>query len=142
MPVHQNKRGKMKNFLVLVLLLVISLSFVLGAEPSQKQKLLIELLEVTKAKTALEISRDMIIADMPEGTKDIIMEIMNPNDLIKEIQKVYDRHLDEKTIKAVLVFFKTPEGKKWVEAQSQILKDTMILTKLNAEKKLNKLKSK
>ena len=105
---------------------------------NKKQTQLKELLEVTQAKNSLKISRDMLIADMPEGVRDIMSEILNPDELIKDVQKVYDRHLDEKTISAVLQFFKTPEGKKWVEAQPKILKDTMILSKSNAEKKLNK----
>lgn len=62
---------------------------------------------------------------LPDGFLDKFKELAKPEELVEMVVPIYKKHLDEKTIDAVIAFASTPEGKKFYAAQPALLRESM-----------------
>jgi hypothetical protein len=90
-----------------------------------------ELLEVTGAaqmgKQAMEQMMQAFdsMPNLPEGFAAKFLELAKPEQLVELIVPIYMKHVDTNDLDTLLAFFRTPSGKRWIQAQSPIMKESM-----------------
>ena len=65
--------------------------------------------------------------NVPSDYFDKLMEEADPNELIEISIPSYDKHMTHDDIKQLLKFYNSPIGKKLIEKQPLILRDSMIV---------------
>lgn len=90
-----------------------------------------ELLEATGAaqmgKQAMEQMKQAFEAmpNLPDGFLDKFLEMAKPEEIVEMIVPIYMKHVDSADLDSLLAFFRTPAGKRWIQAQSPIMKESM-----------------
>jgi uncharacterized protein len=97
---------------------------------SKEQKVR-QLLELTgSAKMGEQVIARLIMQfermpQLPDGYIAKFKELAKPQDLVDLIVPIYSRSLDEKDLDAVIKFFQSGVGKRWMTSQLKIQKDSM-----------------
>lgn len=65
-----------------------------------------------------------MIPDAPAEFWDDFMSKVDPDDLIEKVIPIYKKHFSEEDIKAVIEFYDTPVGKKFIKAQPSIVQES------------------
>ena len=102
-----------------------------------KRTLVIELLQLVKAKEQSQQVLDSMIQTMPLDVQATFKEALNADEMMKLVIPVYERYLTVDDLKNVIAFYRSPAGKKLLEAQPKIMKDSMIVMKVYVQKKLS-----
>lgn len=90
-----------------------------------------ELLEATGAaqlgKQTMEQMMQAFEAmpNLPEGFAAKFLEMAKPEQLVEMIVPIYMKHIDTNDLDTLLAFFRTPTGKRWIQAQTPMMKDSM-----------------
>lgn len=90
-----------------------------------------ELLEATGAaqmgKQAMEQMMQAFesMPNLPEGFAAKFLELAKPEQLVEMIVPIYMKHIDSNDLDSLLTFFRTPAGKRWIEAQGPMMKESM-----------------
>ena len=144
----------MKNFIVLLTasLILVSCantdtaiksddyySFAASKNQSEKQKLVLELLSLLNAKQQSEEVLNSMIKSMPYDVRDTLKKAFDADEMINLIVPVYEKYLTEDDLRAAISFYKSPAGKKLLKAQPMIMKDSIIVMKVYAQKKLEEV---
>ena len=103
----------------------------------EKRALVIELLQLVNAKQQSQEVLDSMIKMMPTDVRDTFKKALNADEMTELIIPVYERYLTIEDLKSVIKFYKSPGGKKLLDAQPKIIRDSMIVMKVYAEKKLS-----
>ncbi len=90
------------------------------------------LMEVTDVSSlGMQIMNQMIVT-MNQGRSEAhkkfwtdYMAEADPNDLIKMIIPIYEKHLTHEEIKQLIAFYESPIGKKLIKVQPQIMMESM-----------------
>ena len=102
-----------------------------------KRMLVIELLQLVKAKKQSQQVLDSMIQTMPLDVQNTFKEALNADEMMKLVIPVYERYLTVDDLKNVITFYRSPAGNKLLEAQPKIMKDSMIVMKVYVQKKLS-----
>lgn len=100
-------------------------------EELSKEAKVRELLEATGAgqmgKQAMEQMTQAFenMPGLPEGFLPKFLEMAKPEQLVEMIVPIYMKHVDTADRDALLAFFRTPAGKRWIQAQGPIMKESM-----------------
>lgn len=121
----------MKKLLGIVL--GMSITFCSLAEPAKKESVDM-LMEATGAG---DLSAQMIaqmlpaiqnmVPDAPPAFWDTFKQELDANELMSMIVPVYQKHLSEEDIQAILAFYRTPAGKKLISVQPAIMQESMMV---------------
>ena len=90
-----------------------------------------ELLEATGAaqlgKQTMEQMMQAFEAmpNLPEGFAAKFLEMAKPEQLVEMIVPIYMKHIDTNDLYTLLAFFRTPTGKRWIQAQGPMMKDSV-----------------
>ena len=109
-------------------------------EADVKRALVVELLQLVNAKQQSQEVLDSMIKMMPSDVRDSFTKALNADEMMELVIPVYERYLTIDDLKSVIKFYKSPAGKKLLEAQPKIMKDSMIVMKVYAQKKLSAMK--
>lgn len=96
-----------------------------------KEKKVRTLLELSGASRQGRQVMDAMLAQfeqMPELPKGFITEfkrLAKPDDLVELIVPIYSKHLTEGDVDALIAFYKSPAGKRFVAAQPDITTESM-----------------
>lgn len=102
-----------------------------------KRTLVIELLQLVNAKKQSQQVLDSMIQAMPVDVQFSFKEALNADEMMKLVIPVYERYLTIDDLKNVIAFYRSPAGKKLLDAQPKIMKDSMIVMKVYVQKKLS-----
>ena len=100
-------------------------------EELSKEAKFLELLEATGAaqlgKQTMEQMMQAFEAmpNLPEGFAAKFLEMAKPEQLVEMIVPIYMKHIDTNDLDTLLAFFRTPTGKRWIQAQGPMMKDSM-----------------
>ena len=106
---------------------------------SEKQKLVLELLTLLKAKKQSEEVLNSMIETMPYDVRDTLKKAFDADEMINLIVPVYEKYLTKDDLQAAIDFYKSPAGEKLLKAQPKIMKDSIIVMKIYAQKKLEEV---
>jgi len=62
---------------------------------------------------------------LPKGFAEEFLEVAKPDDLVDLIVPIYVEHVRERDLDAVIAFFKTESGKRWIGSQPKIMAESM-----------------
>jgi uncharacterized protein len=91
-----------------------------------------ELMDLTGAgEMGIQVMDQMLSAlqtnpNIPDGFIEKFQEMATPEDLVDLVVPIYTKHLDEKTMKAAIKFYKTTEGRKLIGAIPVITKESGV----------------
>lgn len=106
-----------------------------------KDELVIEFMDVTGMPTAMRKMFDSlanaVFDRFPEEAEDIrkAFDKIDTNDLVKEMVPLY-RHLSEDNLRDMISFYKTETGRKLIELQPTIMKESFAIGQAYAERVL------
>lgn len=115
----------------LFLLLVSTPSTAQTASSSSKEAKVRQLLEVSGASRMGQQVMDAMIAqfeqipDLPDGFLKEFKRLAKPSDLVDLIVPIYSRHVEEADIDALIAFYRSPAGQRFVKAQPHITRESM-----------------
>ncbi len=101
------------------------------ASSGTKEKKVRTLLEVSGASRMGQQVMDAMIVqfeqipDLPEGFLKEFKRLAKPSDLVDLIVPIYSRHVEEADIDALIAFYKSPAGQRFVKAQPDITRESM-----------------
>ncbi|MDP5029121.1 MAG: DUF2059 domain-containing protein [Paraglaciecola sp.] len=111
----------------------LSLAFASVAQPAKKASIE-QLMQLTGAgDLSAQMMNQMLpamqqmIPDAPPTFWDTFKQELDANELMKMIIPVYQKHLSEEDIQAILAFYSTPAGKKLISAQPAIMQESMMI---------------
>ena len=124
----------MKSAARLLLAAILLTSFSAYAQPAQETKdqkirRLLKLLKV--GDLAVQMAGGMIDSfrrSMPEVKEEVwtsFMKKVNGDDLIELMILVYARHIEEADIDALITFYSSPAGQRFIEKQPLIMQESM-----------------
>jgi hypothetical protein len=99
---------------------------------SKEQKVR-KLLEITGAasmgKQVMDAMLDQFnkMPNLPEGFIAKFREVATGQDLLEKVIPIYLKHFDEESLDAVIAFYQTDAGRKFIKAQPAIMKESMEL---------------
>lgn len=102
-----------------------------AAATAAKEKKVRTLLELSGASKQGRQVMDAMLAqfeqmpDLPKGFIDEFKRIAKPSDLVELIVPVYSKHLTEVDLDALIEFYKSPVGRRFVAAQPEITRESM-----------------
>ena len=92
------------------------------------------IMEVTgAAKLGLQIMNQMIAvfnqdsAEIPDKFWEDFMAEVDPNDLVELTIPIYEKHFSHDEIKQMLAFYETPLGRKLIETQPALMRDSLTV---------------
>ncbi|MEM8883122.1 MAG: DUF2059 domain-containing protein [Planctomycetota bacterium] len=91
-----------------------------------------ELLKATgAADLAVQMMREMsaqfkMVPNLPEGFTEKFLELAKPEDFVAMVVPIYVEHLREEDMKSAIAYFQSPAGRRWVEAQPAIMRDSSV----------------
>jgi hypothetical protein len=100
-------------------------------KPSSREQKVRRLLEITGAasmgKQVMDAMLDQFskMPNLPEGFIAKFREVASGQDLLEQVIPIYMKHFDEECLDALIAFYQTDAGKKFVKAQPAILKESM-----------------
>lgn len=101
-------------------------------EKAAKREDIKKLLELTgAAKLGIQVMEQMIssfkrsMPQIPAKFWDEFLAEVQVDDLIHLITSIYDKYLSHADIKALIVFYESPAGKRYVKAQPLIVRESM-----------------
>jgi len=90
------------------------------------------LLDLTgSAKLGMQVMEQLIasfkrsMTQVPAKFWDEFLAEVDANELVKLTIPIYDKYLSHSDIKALITFFETPAGKRFIKAQPMILQESM-----------------
>lgn len=118
---------------ICIALVGLTLAFNSFAEPAKKESV-DKLMQLTGAGN---LSKQMInqmlpamqqmIPDAPVEFWDTFKQELDANELMDNLIPVYQKHLSEEDIHAILAFYTTPAGKKLISVQPIIMQESMLI---------------
>ena len=119
---------------------------------TEKEKAILQLLELTDSKAQIEQVFDLLIPQMKPlvpSVSDEIWEMFKNNmkldDLIKDFIPLYDKYYTLEEIKEMIAFYESPLGRKMIRLNPQWTVESMALGQAwghkIAEKLINSLRS-
>ncbi|MBW2736199.1 MAG: DUF2059 domain-containing protein [Deltaproteobacteria bacterium] len=129
----------MNKLMTLALALTLSLSSAMvsttSAEAgSAKLKKIHKLLKLTGAAAmGDQIMRQMLssfktrLPKVPHKFWDTLISRKDIDGLIKEVAKVYEKHLPMKDVDGLIKFYSTPLGRRFVKLQPLLMRDSMVV---------------
>ncbi len=105
-----------------------------------KRTLVIELLQLVNTKKQSREILDSMIKMLPSDVRETFKKALNPDEMMELVIPVYEKYLTTEDLESIIKFYKSPAGKKLLEAQPKIMKDSMIVMKVYAQKKLSAAK--
>ncbi len=109
------------------------ISTLVFAEPAS-QKSIVTLMEKTGAgDMGIQMMNLMLpsfkknMPDVPEKFWTDIMSEIDANQIIELVIPVYQKHLSEDEIQAIITFYDTPEGKKFIKVQPVIMQESYVI---------------
>lgn len=63
--------------------------------------------------------------NLPEGFAAKFLELAKPEQLVEMIVPIYMKHVDSGDLDTLLAFFRTPSGKRWIQVQNPMMKESM-----------------
>ncbi len=125
-------------FVVSALMLIVSASHqVMAGEPSEAEKIAHELLEVSGViKMGGQITEQLIrhqkknMPDIPEQFWTEVAGEVRSEGLNRKIVAVYVKHFSVDEMKAIVAFYKTSAGKKYLDKLPEITKESIAAGRL------------
>lgn len=118
---------------IALVLVGLTLAFSSVAEPAKKQSV-DQLMRVTGAgDLGMQMMNQMLPAmqqmlpDAPPAFWETFKQELDANELMNAIVPVYQKHLSEEDIQAILAFYNTDAGKKLISAQPAIMQESMMI---------------
>lgn len=116
---------------IISILVVLGLSLPLLAEPAKSESVQ-KLMNISGAgemgKMMMSQMMPALKQAIPEATEEFWQDVaseMNFDQLMTSIIPVYQQHLSEEDIQAILQFYTTPAGKKLISSQPVIMQQSM-----------------
>jgi len=94
----------------------------------QKVRKLMELTGAgTMGKQVMDAMCDQFdkLPNLPEGFIAKFKEIASGQDIVDLVVPIYVKHLDEASLDAIIAFYQTEAGKKFIKAQPALMKESM-----------------
>ncbi len=101
-----------------------------------KRALVLELLRVVHANQQAQEILDTMIVMLPTDVKGVLRESLDAEEMVRKVIPVYEKHLTIEDLEGILAFYRTPTGQNLLKAQPKITKDSMIVMKVYAQRKL------
>lgn len=116
---------------IVSILVVLGLSLPVWAEPAKPESVQ-KLMEISGAgemgKMMLSQMMPALKQSIPDASEEFWQDVaseMNFDQLLSSIIPVYQQHLSEEDIQAILQFYTTPAGKKLISSQPLIMQQSM-----------------
>ena len=103
----------------------------------EKRALVVELLQLVNAKQQSQDILDSMIKMLPTDVRDSFKKALKADEMMELVIPVYEKYLTKEDLEGIIEFYKSPAGKKLLIAQPKIMKDSMIVMKVYAQKKLS-----
>ncbi len=121
---HRGSARRAAGGLVIVF---VALTCATAQESSEKRKRVLELLELTKwveRETAIMLQLFGGIRGSQRTTRELeAAATAKPNELRALLVPVYMKHLDMKMLDALISFYGSPAGKRYLERESEMMSD-------------------
>jgi hypothetical protein len=95
-------------------------------KPEQKQ-LVRQLLEAAGVRATLQANLENVIKNAPEDKKTDFLIALNADDLLERIIPIYAKYYTNEELKALLSFYQSPVGKKFLEVSPLVAQDTVTV---------------
>ena len=109
------------------MIVFVALTCATAQESSEKRKRVLELLELTKwveRETAIMLRLFGGIRGSQRTTRELeAAATAKPNELRDLLVPIYMKHLDMKMLDALISFYGSPAGKRYLERESEIMSD-------------------
>lgn len=102
-----------------------TVSPVAPAAPQDKEKLIMEFMEVSGTRQAMQELLEEIGTQVPPEQAAKLRQSINLNQLLSRLVPVYNKYFTEEEIAALISFQKSPVGKKLVKVTPQLMQDSV-----------------
>ena len=93
-----------------------------------KAQLILKLIDINGTRTAMENQLNQIVARSSSQDAQKVKDLVNVNDILKQLVPVYDRYYSEEDLKALIAFYESPLGQKVMRVTPLLMKDTLQAT--------------
>ena len=104
----------------------------------EKRRAVVELLELTGARSQAVRMMDTMTALLPPDVRDGLRQAVDVDEMIRRIIPVYEQHLSLEEINALINFYSTPDGTRILKAQPDLIHDSMIVMKVYMQDQLRR----
>ena len=94
----------------------------------QKAQLILKLMDINGTHTAMENQLNQIIARSSSQDAQKLKDLVNVNDILKQLVPVFDRYYSEEDLKDLIAFYESPLGQKVMRVTPLLMKDTLQAT--------------
>ena len=102
-----------------------------------KRALVTELLNLVNAKQQAEDILESMIKMLPMDVRESIRSSLDADEMVNQIVPVYEKYLSAEDLRSIISFYHSPAGKKLLRTQPKIIKDSMIVMKVYAQRKFS-----
>ena len=94
----------------------------------EKAQLILKLMDINGTHAALENQLNQIVARSSSQDAQKVKDLVNVNDILKQLVPVYDRYYSEEDLKDLIAFYESPLGQKVMRVTPLLMKDTLQAT--------------
>ncbi len=93
-----------------------------------RKELALRYMEVAGVKDSLRKTFDNVIAQAPNEDKAKLTEAFDVEDIVIELGPIYEQYFTESELQDLIDFYESPTGRKVLEVNPMILKDSMEIS--------------
>ncbi len=143
----------MKKYCIAILIVLTQLTAHTALAEQATKESVLELMEITGAAKIGKMFTDQLkpmfrqaAKNVPDAEFDALFSEMNPEEILELTIPVYQKHFTESDVQALLKFYRTPVGQKFVRLTPTVTKEAMAIGEKWGRQKavevLKKLKAK
>ncbi|MFA5087750.1 MAG: DUF2059 domain-containing protein [Candidatus Omnitrophota bacterium] len=102
----------------------------LEAIPAGKRELISRFLQLNGSKESMNFIFSDILSRVPADKVDHYKDLFRVDEILEGIMPVYDKYYTEDELRELVKFYGSPVGKKLIEVNSSLLRETMDITLL------------
>ncbi len=93
-----------------------------------KAQLILKLMDLNGTHTAMENQLNQIMARASSEDAEKLKNLVNVNDILKQLVPVFDRYYSEEDLQELIKFYESPLGQKVIRVTPLLMKDTLQAT--------------
>lgn len=94
----------------------------------EKAQWILKLIDINGTRAAMENQLNQIVARSSSQDAQKVKDLVNVNDILKQLVPVYDRYYSEEDLKDLIAFYESPLGQKVMRVTPLLMKDTLQAT--------------
>ena len=93
-----------------------------------KLQLIVDLLTQNRTRKNMELNLSATLAKIPEEKRSQVKELFNLDEITEKLIPLYDKYFNENDLKALVEFYKSPVGQKYMDATPAMTKEIIDVT--------------